>query len=437
MDCYYHPGRESTKACDICGKPLCDECAIELAGKTYCKDCLENIVGGNATAPQETEVKQQSISETIQEMDSPFDNQMNDYFEEPQPVSFKTELPNREDILEDVLGNEDPNKSKYSQYDIRSPLDDSQSHDVGNYNDPMANNNNPYDANLQMEEPPFTSQGNYNEPQYTPINDPMANNNNPYDINPKAEESYYAPQGQNYNPYQENVNQNSFDDGFIYPDHTYEPPELQGYNATEAKYDSYLNDLYGDDPNVPLSQQLAKDEENYGSLTKTPYERVETRETIYEQQYVPNGQYPNYEDQGYQSGYDPYVPQGDMQQKSFLDINNVTHNNPQGDYIPQRQPYSAYDNNQYGGDQQRPGAPQNDSGMIPGTRPIHSIPKIKEPEPVGAVDIVLTIILIILIIVVLFYVIFIFLLSSYYPTFTDAIYGLTDPGTFFNHLMGK
>ena len=45
MECYYHPSRESTDTCAICGKSICKECGLEIAGKVYCKDCLEKIVG--------------------------------------------------------------------------------------------------------------------------------------------------------------------------------------------------------------------------------------------------------------------------------------------------------------------------------------------------------------------------------------------------------
>ena len=45
MECYYHPDRNGTDTCAICGKSVCKECGLEIAGKTYCKDCLEKIVG--------------------------------------------------------------------------------------------------------------------------------------------------------------------------------------------------------------------------------------------------------------------------------------------------------------------------------------------------------------------------------------------------------
>ena len=39
--CYYHPDREAIGTCAICGRPLCEECGVEIEGKFYHKKCLE------------------------------------------------------------------------------------------------------------------------------------------------------------------------------------------------------------------------------------------------------------------------------------------------------------------------------------------------------------------------------------------------------------
>ncbi len=391
MDCHYHPGKESTKTCDICGKYICDDCAIELAGKTYCKSCLENLVGGN-NPQQEQQVREESITKTIQEMDSPYASD-NPY--EPTSLSFKSEIPNRESILEDVYND---NKSQYSQYDVLNqqneepqPSFDEVSYNTTNYNEP---------------------QPSFDEVSYN------TTNSNPYDITSNVEESYFKRE-EPTNTYQEN----NFDDGFIYPDHTYEPQETQNYSG-EPSYESYLNDLY-DNSDLPLSEQLAKDEDIYGSISNRP---APSQDDLYGQ-YNPQNIY----------GQTSYNPQ-DMKSESYLNIDNVTYNNPQGDYIPPqgeyippKQQYSLYEQNTY----QTP-KKQSESGIRSPNRPIHNIQTDKkEKEPVQALDIVLTIILIILIIIVVFYVIYMFLLSSYYPTFTDAIYGLSNPGLLFSHIMGN
>ena len=62
MACHYHPERESTDICAICGKQICKECGLEIAGKVYCKDCLQKIIGiGSET--KETPVQEPVMQE--------------------------------------------------------------------------------------------------------------------------------------------------------------------------------------------------------------------------------------------------------------------------------------------------------------------------------------------------------------------------------------
>ena len=59
MECYYHPSVEGTDVCAICGKSICKECGLEIAGKVYCKDCLEKIGGLSVeNTPQEKPVQE-------------------------------------------------------------------------------------------------------------------------------------------------------------------------------------------------------------------------------------------------------------------------------------------------------------------------------------------------------------------------------------------
>lgn len=379
MDCYNHPGKESTKVCDICGKPVCDECAVELAGKTYCKSCLENIVSINANNEENAP----------NEMDSAYIQ------EDPQPVSFKSELPDRDNIINDISKSDDG--IEYNPYNVKPQTE--------YYNEELEfDTQEPYFDDVKQ---PNTQE--IKEQYFDEIKQPTLNRQeqNFDEIKPDfgTQDEYINEREQPTNLFQEN----SFEDDFIYPDHSYEPPEIQSY-TNESSYDSYLDDLYFDDNEIPLREQLAKDEENFGSITKTPYQ---PREEI-----------------------NRYESQERMRNDGYLDIDDIGYNTPQEDYIPPKQRYTAYENDAYSNPSHiRQYA--NDYGMKPSTRPIHNIRKENEKEPVGTVDIILTIILIILIIIVLFYIVYVFMLSSYYPTFMDAIYGLSDPGTLFGHLMGN
>ena len=66
---------------------------------------------------------------------------------------------------------------------------------------------------------------------------------------------------------------------------------------------------------------------------------------------------------------------------------------------------------------------------------IHNLNYKDEKEPMGAVDILLTIILVIVILVVIYYIVYLFLLSSTYPTFTDALFALSNPQNIINTIL--
>jgi hypothetical protein len=98
-----------------------------------------------------------------------------------------------------------------------------------------------------------------------PINDPIVQEPIDYKIDepivPEKENKY------------EIENLDEYDDGdFIYPDHNHqvEEPNLEN-KELEEKYERYLDDLYYDAPPISLSEQLARDEQQHGSLTRNPY----------------------------------------------------------------------------------------------------------------------------------------------------------------------
>lgn len=40
MNCAYHPDREVRGICSSCGRPICQECLVDLNGQPHCKACL-------------------------------------------------------------------------------------------------------------------------------------------------------------------------------------------------------------------------------------------------------------------------------------------------------------------------------------------------------------------------------------------------------------
>lgn len=41
MNCAYHMDRPVQGICSKCGRPICDECTLEINGQVYCKPCME------------------------------------------------------------------------------------------------------------------------------------------------------------------------------------------------------------------------------------------------------------------------------------------------------------------------------------------------------------------------------------------------------------
>ena len=399
MDCYYHPGRESVAACSICGKPVCAECFMEIGGKTYCKDCLEKIIGMNEPKVEETTAPSQSpISDTLQEMDS----QPTNYEPPKTEPSYVENTASREEIIGDVLGNENTQQQTPNDSPYAVNIDDSQ-YGSQDYINPYSNENT-----YEQEPPIYQEPTNQYEDTQTQTTTEQYSTENTYNTQEPQYEQYKAP-----------MQQSGVDDGYIYPDHSYQPPENKK-SSIENKYESYLDDLYYDEPEVHLTQEIAKDEERYGSLTRNPYESNNVNAEQY--QTAPSNEYDTYA-----------PPRANYQNQGYIDIDNVQNNNPEGDYIPPVYPAPEQSIRR----NRRPKQRKN-GGIRASTRSIHNIENDeKEKEPYGAVDIILTIILVVLIIIVLFYIVYMFFLSSVYPTFLDAILGLKNPGVMFGHLMGK
>lgn len=339
MECYYHPDRDGTDTCAICGKSICKECGLEIAGKIYCKECLEKIVGlgidNNANKPAQQEVVPEPVrTEPARLNKQPVDESIY----QTQPAA--EEIPQAPEPVEPVQ-------------EIKQIRDDS-----------------PYNIkdNIQYEGSLETSYMQENEPiqpqrvEQTPIAPepqvaPQA---------PVAPEPQVAPQPQQAQEY-------------IYPDHSYEPQPTSARMELEDKYERYLDDLYFDENEVPLGEQLAKDEEQFGSLTRKEYP---PRERPLKEQ-APRNETPE-----------------EMEARIRAEI-----------------------------------LAESKGGKEVKDKNIHNLNYQEEKEPMNVVDILLTIVLIIVILIVIYYLIYVFTLNATYPTFMDAVYALSNPQNVINSML--
>ena len=328
MECYYHPSVEGTDVCAICGKSICKECGLEIAGKVYCKDCLEKIVGLSVeNTPQEKPVQEAPKPER----------------QEPEEVQFSK-------IAED------------SPYNIKESI---------KYEGGLESR---YGENLQPEDSLYETIENIQTPQ-----EPVQDVRQEYvQQEPVMEEVLRQPAGQARNEYDyvQRQAQAPPANDYIYPDHSYQPEETSARREVEDKYERYLDDLYFDEAEIPLNEQLARDEAQYGSLTRNEY-----------------------------------PPRN----------------------APQQQPASDDDLER----RIREELMRKEQGGKSSIRreQIHNIQYEDKKEPFGALDILLSIVLIIVVLIVLFYIVYLIKLSATYPTFIDALFGLKNPGMLLNALL--
>ena len=328
MECYYHPSVESTDVCAICGKSICKECGLEIAGKVYCKDCLEKIVGLSVeNTPQEKPVQEAPKPER----------------QEPEEVQFSK-------IAED------------SPYNIKESI---------KYEGGLESR---YGENLQPEGSLYETIENIQTPQ-----EPVQEVREEYvQQEPVMEEVLRQPAGQARNEYDyvQRQAQAPPANDYIYPDHSYQPEETSARREVEDKYERYLDDLYFDEAEIPLNEQLARDEAQYGSLTRNEY-----------------------------------PPRNAPQQQHGSD-----------DDLERRIREELMRKEQGGKSSIR-------------REQIHNLQYEDKKEPFGALDILLSIVLIIVVLIVLFYIVYLIKLSATYPTFIDALFGLKNPGMLLNALL--
>ena len=339
MQCHYHPEREGTDVCAICGKSICKECGLEIAGKIYCKDCLEKIVGLSLDNSQP-----QAQSEPV-------------YAQEENIYQPQTQA---QPQSEPVYAQEENIYQPQEEYEIPYAAEEPQEYKI-------ISDDSPYNIKDTIE---------YSgglESSY------LSEQENIYQEQPEIVQNNYAQEEIQQQPVAEEPE-------YIYPDHDYQPPKTSARQNLEDKYEKYLDDLYFDENEIPLGEQLAKDEAQYGSLTKKEYAPRPVQEP-------PKKPEPRIE-----------TPE-EMEARIRAEIareQNLKMN-----------PQQVQD-------------PENG---------IHNINYKDEKEPMGVVDILLTIILIIVILIVLYYILFLFVLNASYPTFMDALFALKNPQNVINAIL--
>ena len=255
MECYYHPSRESTDRCAICGKSICKECGLEMAGKVYCKECLERIVGMGLENKQE-QVEEEPMPPEKQDPAEDIVERSNLTTPEPEEV---TKIP--EDSPYNIRSNiqyESGLESRYDQpypqeqYSPQERIPQQQEQYPSQKRTPQQQEQYPPQDRIPQQRERIPQRPVQNVREEYIQQEPIQQARNEYDYIPKQDP---MAQSQDY----------------IYPDHSYEPQKTSARQDLETKYERYLDDLYFDEEEVPLDKQLELDEAKYGSLTRNEY----------------------------------------------------------------------------------------------------------------------------------------------------------------------
>ena len=61
MKCDKHPERGAIAACVRCGRGICEDCRLQLAGKNYCQECADKLV-----AEKQKQKPQKAVSRKVE-----------------------------------------------------------------------------------------------------------------------------------------------------------------------------------------------------------------------------------------------------------------------------------------------------------------------------------------------------------------------------------
>jgi hypothetical protein len=318
MSCEKHPNRDSVANCQFCGKELCEDCKITIAGKNYCEECMSELVG-----PELTSIASNKDSAKTEPQKSNFNNENNQIPNEPEisPVQERAQRGEQNSINDSTP--EKPSTSYDGHDDLYS--------DDRLYND--THENKPITPNNEVED------------KYEKYLDDLY-----FDEKPQT--------GAKINT-ETNLNSNS---------------NLNNENSVNIQNKQFEPQSQR---NLSLSEQLAMDEAEHGSITKEPFiqEEPEKKQDNLEENEAKNRNVPIMEN-----------------------LRKTNSNTPQKDTNTEYTPSSLHRRN------------------------IHY--KQEEKKPFSSTETILTVILILLIISVVIYVVYLLTLHSQYPNILDAINSL-------------
>jgi len=85
MYCQNHPNKESVATCEVCGKSICDDCGLNIAGNDYCHECVTEIVA--TEAPKRTKTQETLANNSDQSLEKKYEKYLDELYYKEDNVS--------------------------------------------------------------------------------------------------------------------------------------------------------------------------------------------------------------------------------------------------------------------------------------------------------------------------------------------------------------
>ncbi len=237
MECYKHQDREAIATCSVCGKPICSECYIEIAGSPYCKDCVNSIVTQNIMKSANKE------KETIESI---------------EPITKPQTIPYEEKEEEIISSNKKDPENYQPEYDYETEYvetyDDEDNYEDSYYENPerIPEPQPEYIEKRELNQQRENAQEYYNDRNNS--NHPSNNLETKYE---RYLEDLYYDEAPNYNNQLVNENEH-YNEEPIYENN-------KNYPNEQIYQDKYINDDYI----VPIHQSGNKrNSSNYEEIKR-------------------------------------------------------------------------------------------------------------------------------------------------------------------------
>ena len=399
MECYNHPDREAVTTCSVCGKAVCQECSMEIAGNVYCKDCVNQIVAQSMMEKTNNKAPQDTLEANVEE----------EIIEEP----VETITPLKQEEVEEIIpaAPEKPAENYEPEYEYETEY-------VETYDDDG------------MED------SYYEDPEIIPEPEPEYKERERVLKKQAAEEEIIEPIHKNA--------KEEFIDSMEADFYDEEPSETPS-NELEAKYEKYLEDLYYDE-----EEELGEEVYEAPKTQKRSKPRAPQRDDVYYDEdhktsprnYSNQGEY--YINPREDEFEDEYITpkQGrkeiqNQEAESYEELKRrIERNYAKEQEAKQNRRFRRSKKSKKAKKPKKQKRPDYEYDELENIQEMHGFPEEYEEDKIGIIDIILAIILILLIILLILYVIYLFRLNGEYFSFLDSLLGLTqDPASYLSNVL--